>query len=130
MASHLLQSAQALRLMGAEALFTGISAELAQTLTTLGVPCPERNVALFVSINGTFRLQAHDLETREARGSHRLPESVYPPERLLRWGDRWYADGKGPPLLLTHGPCGRDLELRPACSHCGEALDSTNTGIV
>lgn len=30
---------------------------------------------------------------------------------LLQWGDRWYADAKGPPLLLTHQNCGHALRL-------------------
>lgn len=46
---------------------------------------------------------------------------------LLHWGDRWYADTKGPPLLLTHQTCSHPLDLRPGCSACGEALDITNT---
>lgn len=46
---------------------------------------------------------------------------------LLHWGDRWYADSKGPPLLLTHNSCGHALRLRPACSCCGEALSTKNT---
>jgi DNA-binding HxlR family transcriptional regulator len=45
---------------------------------------------------------------------------------LLHWGDRWYADSKGPPLLLTHRPCDHALMLAAACSACGGALSSTN----
>ena len=41
---------------------------------------------------------------------------------LLQWGDRWYADVKGPPLLLTHNNCGHALGLRPNCSACGDEL--------
>jgi DNA-binding HxlR family transcriptional regulator len=46
---------------------------------------------------------------------------------LLHWGDRWYADSKGPPLLLTHKPCGHSLRLQPVCSSCGGALHIENT---
>lgn len=46
---------------------------------------------------------------------------------LLHWGDRWYADAKGPPLLLTHQACDHALTLRPGCSACAEPLDITNT---
>lgn len=45
---------------------------------------------------------------------------------LLHWGDRWYADKKGPPLLLTHNICGHELRLRPACSHCSDTLHLEN----
>lgn len=44
---------------------------------------------------------------------------------LLQWGDRWFADEKGPPLLLTHRPCGNGLLMAPCCSHCGETLDTS-----
>lgn len=46
---------------------------------------------------------------------------------LLQWGDAWFADAKGPPLLLTHNDCGQALRLRPSCSACGGTLDITNT---
>jgi DNA-binding HxlR family transcriptional regulator len=46
---------------------------------------------------------------------------------LLHWGDRWYADANGPPLLLTHQACNHPLVLRPGCSACGAVLDITNT---
>lgn len=41
---------------------------------------------------------------------------------LLQWGDRYYADEKGPPLLLAHRPCQSPLEMVMACDHCGEPL--------
>lgn len=40
---------------------------------------------------------------------------------MLRWGDKWLADGK-PPLILTHQDCGKDFEPRVACSQCSGAL--------
>jgi len=46
---------------------------------------------------------------------------------LLHWGDRWYADAKGPPLLLAHKTCDHALVLRPSCSACGEVLEIANT---
>jgi DNA-binding HxlR family transcriptional regulator len=46
---------------------------------------------------------------------------------LLQWGDRWFADEKGPPLLLSHRDCGPGLDLRPSCSACGEHLHIGNT---
>jgi DNA-binding HxlR family transcriptional regulator len=45
---------------------------------------------------------------------------------LLHWGDRWYADRKGPPLLLTDGACEQSLKLAPKCSVCDGALHSRN----
>jgi DNA-binding HxlR family transcriptional regulator len=46
---------------------------------------------------------------------------------LLQWGDTWYADARGPPLLLTHQNCGQALGLRPSCSFCGGELHIDNT---
>jgi hypothetical protein len=37
---------------------------------------------------------------------------------LLQWGDRWFSDERGPPLILTHKPCGHDLRMVVACNHC------------
>jgi DNA-binding HxlR family transcriptional regulator len=42
---------------------------------------------------------------------------------LTRWGDRWLAGRKGPPLLLTHTPCGHALDPLVVCDHCREELD-------
>lgn len=49
---------------------------------------------------------------------------------ILGWGDHWYADAKGPPLLLTHQTCGHALKLLPACSACGGGLHIGNTEFV
>ena len=46
---------------------------------------------------------------------------------LLQWGDRWFADDRGPPLILTHRPCGHDLRMEAACSHCGDELTLSNS---
>ena len=42
---------------------------------------------------------------------------------LLQWGDRFYADGERPPLLLAHKPCDSPLKMVMACDHCGEPLN-------
>ncbi len=46
---------------------------------------------------------------------------------LLQWGDSWFADAKGPPLLLTHETCQHGLSMSPACSACGAKLGISNT---
>jgi DNA-binding HxlR family transcriptional regulator len=40
---------------------------------------------------------------------------------MLRWGDKWLADGK-PPLILTHTDCGKDFKPTVACNQCTTAL--------
>ena len=36
---------------------------------------------------------------------------------LMQWGDRWYADG-APPTLLIHDRCGTPLQQEVRCPHC------------
>ena len=43
---------------------------------------------------------------------------------LMRWGDRWLAGKRGPPLVLFHETCGRALEPHVTCSECGEMLEA------
>ena len=44
---------------------------------------------------------------------------------LMEWGDHWCGDNNGPPVLLTHLPCGQPLKLVLACSHCKEEVNET-----
>ncbi|HWV59279.1 MAG TPA: helix-turn-helix domain-containing protein, partial [Sphingopyxis sp.] len=46
---------------------------------------------------------------------------------LLQWGDKWFSDERGAPVLLTHRPCGHDLHMVAACSHCGDELALSNS---
>ncbi len=41
---------------------------------------------------------------------------------LMDWGDRWYAADDGPPVILTHRPCGHDMRLSVLCPACGAPL--------
>jgi len=41
---------------------------------------------------------------------------------LLQWGDQYYADEKGPPLILYHRPCGNSLKMEIVCGYCDEKL--------
>lgn len=42
---------------------------------------------------------------------------------LMQWGDRWLSDDNGPPLVLQHQTCGRQMKPVMCCSHCGEAIN-------
>lgn len=76
-------------------------------------------------------VRAKPYSAHQDRFEYRLTEKgrdLYPVLlALLQWGDRWYADAKGPPLLLTHRHCGHALRLQPSCSACGADLDIANT---
>jgi DNA-binding HxlR family transcriptional regulator len=45
---------------------------------------------------------------------------------LNRWGDRWLATEKGPPLITHHRACGHVLEPAITCDQCGEAVTVFN----
>ena len=42
---------------------------------------------------------------------------------LLTWGDTYYSDQAGPPILRRHKKCGHDYQTYIACSECGEPLE-------
>lgn len=73
---------------------------------------------------GMLRLQPYS--DRPRRYEYRLTEKAidyYPIlVMLLQWGDRHYVAPEGPPLLLTHTPCGAILDPVVSCSSCGEAV--------
>jgi DNA-binding HxlR family transcriptional regulator len=72
-------------------------------------------------------LQRREYQTRPPRHEYRLTDKgrdLYGATvMLMRWGDRWLADDKGPPLRLTHVSCGSELEPEVTCSACGGVLD-------
>jgi DNA-binding HxlR family transcriptional regulator len=41
---------------------------------------------------------------------------------LLQWGDRYYADPNGPPLVIRHKDCGGELTDHLMCTKCGAEL--------
>lgn len=41
---------------------------------------------------------------------------------LMRWGDKHTAGEDGPPVVLTHEPCGHAPEATLACSACGKSI--------
>jgi DNA-binding HxlR family transcriptional regulator len=45
---------------------------------------------------------------------------------LIRWGDQYLADDKGPPLILQHH-CGHQLTAQVICQACGEPLEARDT---
>ncbi len=66
-------------------------------------------------------------QQRPDRWEYRLTDpgrDLYPLiAELIRWGDRWLDDGKGPPLITYHRTCGHRLAAKVTCDQCGEAAD-------
>jgi DNA-binding HxlR family transcriptional regulator len=63
----------------------------------------------------------------EGRVEYRLTRKgmeLYPVmAAMLKWGDTWLCDEKGPPLTLVHRPCGARTTPSMTCSHCGGLLN-------
>ena len=43
---------------------------------------------------------------------------------VVGWGDRHYADERGPPILRRHKACGCDFQPVLTCSECAEPVDA------
>ncbi len=69
-------------------------------------------------------------QQRPDRWEYRLTDEgrdLYPLiAELNRWGDRWLAGEKGPPLITYHRTCGHPLMARVTCDQCGEVADVSN----
>jgi len=69
-------------------------------------------------------------QERPERWEYRLTDvgrDLYPLiAELNRWGDRWLAGDKGPPLITYHRTCGAPLVARITCDQCGEAVSAFN----
>lgn len=65
-------------------------------------------------------------EQRPPRFEYRLTQKgkeLYPViSTLLTWGDKYYSDPAGPPILRRHKKCGHDFQVYIACSECGEPV--------
>ncbi len=65
-------------------------------------------------------------QSRPDRYEYRLTAQgldMYPAlTALMQWGDRWLADGAGPPLVLMHERCGHETHPVTVCDRCGEPV--------
>lgn len=72
-------------------------------------------------------------QERPVRYEYRLTEkglALYPALiALVHWGDHYYADENGPPIIHRHRTCGHDFRSVMTCSACGEALDPRDVDI-
>ena len=67
-------------------------------------------------------------EEHPARHEYRLTEKgadlTHVMLALSAWGDRWFDEGTGQPIRITHTDCGHDVSPRVTCADCGGALDA------
>ena len=45
---------------------------------------------------------------------------------ILNWGDKYYADVAGVPIVRTHKTCGHDIQPQLVCPDCGEPVNERN----
>lgn len=71
-------------------------------------------------------LQKVQYQDKPPRHEYRLTEKgrdLYPVLlSLVRWGDRWMDEGRGPPVVYRHNSCGQMTQPGQNCSHCGAEL--------
>ena len=46
--------------------------------------------------------------------------------QMLRWGDTYYMDPKGPPTIIEHYGCGGSPDLHLNCDKCGKPLERSD----
>jgi len=67
-------------------------------------------------------------QERPTRYEYRLTEKgldLYPAIlSLVHWGDKHYAEKKGPPVFHRHLKCGHDFRSVLTCSECGEPISA------
>lgn len=86
--------------------------------------------------NRLQKLERHDVLYRKQyqsnpdRFEYRLTDKgrdLYPVlSTILNWGDKYYSDEAGPPILRQHVPCGHDIQPVLQCPECKEAVDPHN----
>lgn len=68
-------------------------------------------------------------QTKPTRYEYRLTEkglALYPAIlALAEWGDQYYSDAMGPPILRKHRRCGHDFVTKICCSKCGETIEAS-----
>jgi len=75
---------------------------------------------------GEGLLERRRYQDRPARYEYRLTDKgrdFYPVlAAIVRWGDRWLAEGRGPPVLLRHRACGQVTQAEVVCAECKQPL--------
>lgn len=71
-------------------------------------------------------------QERPQRWAYRLTEQgldLFPLiAELVRWGDRWLAGDKGPPVIMIHKTCGAPLVGKITCDTCDQGVNHGNSG--
>lgn len=105
-------------------IFTGIN-RFADIQVDSGLATNVLTDRLLELQSGDFIYRSPD-QNQTRRGAYKMTEKgrdLYPIlMMLMQWGDKWYAAPEGPPLLISHKPCGETLNPEIACSACHEFI--------
>jgi DNA-binding HxlR family transcriptional regulator len=71
-------------------------------------------------------LRRERYQDRPARFEYRLTDkgrALWPVMMtLMQWGDRYYAEADGPPMIVRHRDCGGAVTTHLTCAKCGTEL--------
>ncbi len=71
-------------------------------------------------------LRREPYQDRPARFEYRLTDKgreLWPVMMtLMQWGDRYYAESDGPPVVVHHRDCGGEVTSHLTCAKCGAEL--------
>lgn len=86
--------------------------------------------------NRLHLLEEHDVlerqqyQTQPVRYEYRLTpkgRDLYPViTTILNWGDKYYADASGIPIVRQHKTCGHDIQPQLVCPECNEPITTRN----
>ena len=75
-------------------------------------------------------LQRQQYQDNPARFEYRLTakgRDLFPIiTTILNWGDKYYADAAGLPVIRRHKSCGHDIQPVLTCPECGDAVSERN----
>lgn len=73
-------------------------------------------------------LLRHKYQSTPDRYEYKLTQKgrdLYPVlSTLLNWGDKYYADDLGPPIVRRHLPCGHDIQPTLSCPECHRTIEA------
>ena len=75
-------------------------------------------------------LERHQYQAQPVRYEYRLTpkgRDLYPViTTILNWGDKYYADEAGVPIVRQHKTCGHDIQPQLICPECHEPVTTKN----
>ena len=100
-----------------------------QLARNLGIPRPtlSSRLRMLVDVGLLDRVPySQDPERHEYRLTDAGRELFGAIVVLMRWGDEHLPNPDGPPIVLRHQTCGKPIDARLICAHCGDEITAHN----